>query len=87
MIDNFEAKYMAAVPGCCRLRTFEERQDIMLCWSIAAQVREEINKTGSCGICEFNAEPAGDFARIEWETERAKERMWNTLKGRRNEYI
>ena len=87
MIDNFEAKYMAAVPGCCRLRTFEQHQDIMLCWSIAAQVRAEINQTGSCGMCEFNAEPAGDFARIEWETNRAKERMWDTLKGRRNEYI
>ena len=86
MIDNFESKYMAAVPGCCRLRTFEEHQDIMLCWSIAAQVRAEINQT-TCGMCEFNAEPAGDFARIEWETERAKERMWNTLKGKRNEYI
>ena len=85
MIENFESKYMAAVPGCCRLRTFEDHQDIMLCWSVANQVRT--GKETSCGICEFNAEPAGAAARIECETERAKARMWNTLKGGHNEYI
>lgn len=86
MIENFEAKYMAAVPGCCRLRTFEAHREIMLCWSVAAVARNDAEQT-NCGLCEFNAEPAGDFARIEWETKNAKERMWNTLKGRRNEYI
>jgi hypothetical protein len=79
-VKNFEKLYMDAVPGCCRLRTFEAHQDIMLCWSIAAQVRAEIKQT-TCGMCEFNVEPAGDFARIEWETNRAKERMWSKIKG------
>ena len=71
---------MAAVPGCCRLRTYEEHDDIMLCWGLVAQVRDK-TEARSCGLCEFNAEPAGDFARIEWLEDQAKERMWNKLKG------
>lgn len=75
-----EEEYMAAVPGCCRLRTYEDHNDIMLCWGLVAQVRDK-TESRPCGLCEFNAEPAGDFARIEWLEDIAKERMWNKLKG------
>ena len=83
------AEYEAAIPGCCRLRTFDEHAEVlMLCWGITKHIRNGGEGTMSpCGICEFNAEPAGDFARIKYETDMAKDRMWNTLKGKRNEYI
>lgn len=82
-----EQTYQAAIPGCCRLRTFKEHAEkLMLCWSITSQLHNGTKET-PCGMCEFNAEPAGAAARIEYETERAKKRMWDTLKGTHDEYI
>ena len=81
------AEYQAAIPGCCRLRTFEEHAEVlMLCWGLTSQIQSR-SPDRSCGMCEYNAEPAGDFARIEWLEKQVKERMWNTLKGKRNEYV
>lgn len=78
--EEYKQKYVEAIPGCCRLRTLEEHEEIMLCWGLLAQVRDKTEAT-PCGLCEFNAEPAGDFARIEWEKEQDQQRMWNKLKG------
>ena len=89
-MSKFSAEeYQAAIPGCCRLRTFEEHAEvIMLCWSITSCIQRGNERLMSpCGMCEYNAEPAGDFARIEWHVEQEKQRMWNTLKGKRDEYI
>lgn len=72
--------YAAHIPGCCRLRTFEEHVDIMLCWGLVNQIREGYD-TKACGMCEFNAEPAGDFARIEWHEQQQKQRVWRILSG------
>lgn len=80
-------EYQAAIPGCCRLRTFQEHAEVlMLCWGITSQLQNGTKET-PCGMCEFNAEPAGSAARVEYETEQAKKRMWSTLKGTRDEYI
>lgn len=78
--DMTPEEYMTAVPGCCRLRTWEDHQEILMCWGVANADHDSPNDSW-CGMCEFNAEPAGDFARIEWLTERAKQRVWNTLQG------
>lgn len=80
-------EYQAAIPGCCRLRTFEEHAEVIwFCWGIISQIASG-SKITPCGMCEYNAEPAGDFARIEWHNKQVKERMWDTLKGKRDEYI
>lgn len=80
-MSKFTAEeYMAVVPGCCRLRTWEEHCEIMLCWGVSKHIGKE-GPMSPCGICEFNAEPAGDFARIKYETDMEKDRMWNKLKG------
>jgi len=80
-------EYQAAIPGCCRLRTFEEHAEvIMLCWGLTSRILSGYPER-SCGMCEYNAEPAGDFARIEWHEKQVKERMWNTLKGKHNGYV
>lgn len=82
-----KAAYVAAIPGCCRLRTYEEHaEELMLCWGIISQLKHNSPDT-PCGICEFNVEPAGDFARIEWLAQQEKKRMWDTLKGTPNEYF
>ena len=75
-----EAEYQAAIPGCCRLQTYEAHvEELMLCWGLIRQV-ESGNEQKPCGLCEYNAEPAGDFARIEWHIEQEKQRMWEYLK-------
>lgn len=79
-------EYQAAIPGCCRLRTFKEHaEEIMFCWGITVQI-ESGSKVTPCGMCEYNAEPAGDFARIEWHVEQEKQRMWDKLKGTSDQY-
>lgn len=86
MIDITPLSYQSAIPGCCRLRTYEEHaEELMLCWGLLHQIRSG-SEQATCGMCEYNAEPAGDFARIEWYEKQAKERMWNTLKGRAHDY-
>lgn len=72
--------YTANIPGCCRLRTYEEHMDIMLCWGLVNQIREGYDAK-ACGMCEFNAEPAGDFARIAYFEDRQKKRVWDILSG------
>lgn len=72
-------EYQAAIPGCCRLRTFEAHaEEILFCWGIASQI-ESGTKVTPCGMCEYNAEPAGDFARIAWEKEQRKQRVWDVI--------
>lgn len=78
--EEYKQKYVEAIPGCCRLRTLEEHEEIMFCWGIMSQL-ENGHKESPCGMCEYNAEPAGDFALIEWHKEQAQQRMWNKLKG------
>ena len=74
-------EYQAAIPDCCKLRTFEEHAEIlMLCWGITKQIETGSEQT-TCGMCEFNAEPAGDFARLEWHREQSKKRVWNILRS------
>ena len=82
-----EETYQAAIPGCCRLRTFEEHAEIlMLCWGITRHIHNgNEGPMSPCGICEFNAEPAGAAERVKYDTDRAKDRMWNTLKGKHSD--
>ena len=74
-----EEMYQAAIPGCCRLRTYEAHaEELMLCWGLLQQIRTD-SKNTPCGMCEYNAEPAGDFARLEWHREQSKKRVWEIL--------
>jgi len=73
-----EQDYQAAIPGGCRLRTYEEHCEIMLCWGLVHQIKNNSDTT-PCGMCEFNAEPAGDFARIAWHEEQSKKRVWEQI--------
>lgn len=50
-----EQEYVAAIPDCCSLRTLEEHMEIMLCWGLAAAVRE--GKPMDCGTCELRRHP------------------------------
>ena len=74
-------EYQAAIPGCCRLRTFEEHAEvIMLCWGLTSRIQNRSPKS-PCGMCEFNAEPAGAAMLVEWHKEQSKKNMWRKLGG------
>lgn len=77
-----QEQYQAAIPGCCRLRTFEEHAEIiMLCWGLTRQIQTRSAKS-PCGMCEYNVEPAGAAMLLEWHEEQSKKRVWKTLGGR-----
>lgn len=79
--EEFKEKYQAAIPDCCKLRTFEEHaEEIMFCWGLALQIRTGGKET-NCGICEYNISPEGIAARNAWDEEQRKKRVWDTLKG------
>jgi len=40
MADFTEAEYTAAIPRCCSRQTLQEHVDMMLCWGLAAAIRD-----------------------------------------------
>lgn len=53
MIDR--ETYAAHIPDCCKLRTVEEHEEIMLCWGLTRQIEQGTDrKDQNCGLCEFN---------------------------------
>ena len=51
MSDFTEAEYAAAIPACCSQSTLQMHLDMLLCWGLAASLRE--GKPMDCGGCEL----------------------------------
>lgn len=54
MKDFSEAEYVSAIPKCCAYQTLEEHMNMMLCWGLAASIRE--GYAMNCSGCELNTE-------------------------------
>lgn len=79
--DNFAAKYAAAIPECCELRTFNAHAEALgLCSGIMAEIRDNTPPT-PCGMCEYNTDPEAERLRKEYRDQQLKRRMWAVLSG------
>jgi hypothetical protein len=54
MTDFTEKEYAAAIPKCCSYQTMQQHMDMMLCWGLAASLRN--GEPMDCSGCELNTE-------------------------------
>lgn len=45
--------YRNSIPKCCKLKTYDEHQNMFFCWNLIKNLDDKINPSTNCEKCEF----------------------------------